>query len=277
MSKRNQNTLKVIKVIAILLFVFISISPILWTVMASFKYPKDIILKTPKLIFEPTLQNFRELWASSSNILKYFYNSLVISISSTLLALIFASLAGYSLSRLRPRGHSIISILIIALRMLPPVVIIVPLYLFCRYLNILDTLISLIVPYTALSIPLATWMMRSFFTDLPKSLEDAAMIDGCGYLKTFWRIILPLTAPGIAATAIFCFILSWNDFIFANQLTSTQAVPLPIVASQARAEEGLQWGKIGGIITTMVVPVFIFTLFVQKYMIAGLAIGSVKE
>jgi ABC-type sugar transport system, permease component len=265
--------------IGVMIFAAITASlfPILWSVIGSFKSPMDIISIKPKFVFRPTLENFVDIFSSNRPLLRYLYNSVIISVTSTVLAVFFASLAGYSLARIRPRGYNFISLSMVATRVLPPVVIIVPIFLFYSNTGLLDTQIGLILPYLALNIPLATWMMRSFFIDLPEELEEAASIDGCGRLATFFIIILPLTAPGIAATSLFCFILAWNDLVLALPLTSSNAAPLPVVASMARAEEGLQWGRIGAIICIMVVPVFVFTLAVMKFMIAGLAMGSVKE
>ena len=277
MKKKKRIIMAGMRITLIIVVLAVSFGPILWTVLGSFKTAKDIIASPPKFIFTPTMENVYSIMGSSVNIPKYFMNSLIISVISTVLALVVASLAGYSLARIRPRGSTLISVFVITLRMLPPIVITIPLYLVYKEIGLQDTLIGLIIPYTALSIPLAVWMLRSFFSTLPRGLEEAAMLDGCGRLSCFHRIIMPLAMPGIAATSIFCFILSWNDFVLALPLTSTQATPLPIIAAQARAEEGLQWGKIGGIVAVMVIPVFFFTLLVQKHIVSGLAAGSMKE
>ncbi len=255
-----------------------TVFPVLWAMLASFKKPMDAISMTPLFIFKPTLENYSDLFTKTDiPFLSYFMNSVIISLTSMFISILFACMAGYSLARIRPRGSKFLTVFILAVRMLPPIVIIVPLYIFYNSIGILDTLVGLIIPYTALNIPLATWMMHSFFKGLPKQLEEAAMIDGCGRIRTFLNVILPLTAPGIAATSIFCFILAWNDFLLALPLTSISAVPLPVIASSVRAEEGVLWGKLGAVITILVIPVFIFTLFVQKHIISGLVSGAVKE
>lgn len=276
--ERLQSVKNFFRYALITVLLIFTLFPVFWAMLASFKKPMDAISMTPLFIFKPTLENYEELFTRTDiPFLKYFLNSVIISLTSMFISILFASMAGYSLARINPRGSKFITIFILAVRMLPPIVIIIPLYIFYNYFGLLDTLLGLIIPYTALNIPLATWMMLSFFKGLPKQLEEAAMIDGCGRVRTFLRVILPLTAPGIAATSIFSFILAWNDFLLALPLTSISAVPLPIVASSVRAEEGVLWGKLGAVITVLVIPVFIFTLFAQKYIISGLVSGAVKE
>jgi multiple sugar transport system permease protein len=139
-----------------------------------------------------------------------------------------------------------------------------------------DTLPALIIPYTALTIPLATFMMYGFFLDLPRELEEAALVDGCTRITAFWRVILPLTAPGLAATAIFTSLLPWNDLVFALPLTTLESTTLPVIASRVRVEEGILWGQLGAVASIMTIPVVIFTFFVQRHIVQGLTGGAVK-
>lgn len=251
--------------------------PILWSVLGSFKSPADIIAIPPKFIFEPTLDNYRNLEVSSIPILGAFVNSVVISVTSTALALMIASLAGYALGRLRPRGRNTILTTILITRMIPPIVLIIPIFLFYSATGMLDTLVGLIIPYTALNIPLATLLLMSFFESVPRELDEAAAVDGCGVFQTFWRITLPLTAPGLVAAAIFSFALAWNDFMLALPLTSRHAIPLPIVASMVRTEEGVLWGKLNVIVVIMIIPMAVLTLIAQRRIVSGLVTGSLKE
>ncbi len=261
-------------IVILIVFLF----PIIWSVLVSFKEPLDIISLTPTFLYKPTLDNYIELFhATDIPFGRYFLNSVILSVFSTVLSLVIASLAGYSLARIKPHGSRIITLTVLLVRMLPPIAIIVPLYILYNKIGMIDSLIGLIIPYTALNIPLATWLLRSFFLDLPKELEEAAMIDGCSRLRAFFKIILPLAAPGLVATAIFSFELAWNDYILALPLTSVKAVPLTVVASMVRTEEGIVWGRLGAIITIMIIPVFLFTLLAQRYLVRGLVSGSVKE
>lgn len=275
-NRRGPLTVTLSSLLALLL-VAASVFPLFWIMLVSLKPAQLTISWPPRLFFPPTLDNFRELLASERIPFRaYFVNSLVIAGTSTLLSISVASLAGYGLARLKPRGHAGLSMLILGARMLPPISLVVPLYLITSGLRLLDTRIALIVPYIALNIPLATWMMRSYFLDLPKDLEEAAEIDGCGRLATFLRIFVPIAAPGIAATAIFSFVLSWNEFLLALPLTTARAVPLPVVASRVRVEEGILWGRLGAITTILLAPVITFTLVTQRYLVSGLTAGSVK-
>lgn len=251
--------------------------PVLWSILGSFKSPRDIIAIPPKFFFEPTLDNYLNLEVSSIPIFGAFMNSVVISVTSTLLALAFSALAGYSLGRLRPRGGTTITTAILVTRMIPPIVLIIPLFLFYSAAGMLDTLVGLIIPYTALNIPLATLLLMSFFETLPRELDEAAAVDGCGIFRTFWSITLPLTAPGLVAAAIFSFALAWNDFMLALPLTSRRAIPMTIVASMVRTEEGVLWGKLNVIVVIMIIPMAILTILAQRRLVSGLVAGSVKE
>ncbi len=262
----------------VLIILGVTLFPLVWAIFSSFKDPLELISLQPSFIFKPTLDNYKNLLTGGSfNISKYFFNSIIVSVVSTVLSVAIACAAGYSLARIKPKGANVIIIGILAVRMLPPIVLIVPLYIFFSYIGLLDNLITLIIPYTALSVPLATWLLWSFFKGLPKQLEEAAMIDGCSRFRAFWQVMLPLAGPGVAATAIFSFVLAWNDFLLALPLTRVNAVTLPIFAAMVRTEEGVLWGKLGAAMTILIIPVFIFVLFAQRYIIAGLVSGAVKE
>jgi multiple sugar transport system permease protein len=160
--------------------------------------------------------------------------------------------------------------------MLPPVAMIVPLYLVANQLGINDTLLILILPYMALSIPLAVWMLQGFFMDLPKELEEAAFLDGCTRMGAFVRIILPLGAPGIAAVSIFSFTLAWNDLIIALALTNFDATTLPVLGSRLRGEEGIDWGGLGALTTVIMIPALIFTVVMRRHLVGGLSGAAVR-
>jgi multiple sugar transport system permease protein len=274
--KRRDRPFLAAKIVLAAALVTATIFPLAWIILTGFKAPAEVISRPPRLLFSPSLENFDSLFRSEDiPFQRYFMNSLVITTTSTAVSIVIATLAGYALARLLPRAKAI-ALAILGARMLPPIGLVVPIYLIVSSLRLLDTRIALIVPYVALNIPLATWMMRSYFLDLPKDLEEAAEIDGCGRFSTFLLIFVPLAAPGIAATAIFSFILAWNEFLLALPLTTSQAVPLPIVASRVRVEEGILWGRLGAITTILLAPVVVFTLFTQKYLVSGLTAGSVK-
>ena len=276
MIRRKKRNSLVMAIICLFLSL-VTLFPVIWIFMTSLKRPIDTVAIPPRFIFTPTLQNYIELLTEGTIAFSfYFMNSVVIAGTSTLFSLVIACFAGYSLARLRPRGNKTISMGILSARMLPPIVLVVPLFLMFSNIGMLDTRMALIIPYTALNIPLATWMMPSYFLDLPEALEEAALIDGCNWFTAFIRVIAPVSTPGIAATGIFSFILSWNDFLLALPLTLTRAVPLPIVASRVRVDEGILWGRLGAISIILILPVVFYTFFAQKYLVSGLTAGSTK-
>ena len=160
--------------------------------------------------------------------------------------------------------------------MLPPIVLVIPLYIIFNQFGWLDNVLTLILPYTALNLPLATWMLRSFFISLPGEIDEAATVDGANSIQTFTRIMLPLTAPGLSATAIYSFSLAWNDFLIALPLTTSKAITLPILASIVRTDEGIEWASVGCIVVIMIIPTVLFTFFSQKSLVSGITSGAVK-
>jgi ABC-type glycerol-3-phosphate transport system permease component len=185
-------------------------------------------------------------------------------------------LGGYALARFRIPGERLFILGILVTRMFPPVVFLVPLFVFLRRINLVDTFAGLILAFTVFSLPLAIWILRGFFRNVPKQLEEAAMMDGCSRMGAFIRIIIPLSSPGVATTGIFCFILAWNEFMFANTLILTESKRLLTVSLVASISEYLvEWNALmaGGILTT--IPVIVMYLFMQKYIIGGLTEGGV--
>ena len=251
--------------------------PIGWLVLTSFKAPRDIATRHPVFAFVPTLDNYRAvLTAGRFSILPAMVNSVIVSLVSTVIAVALAAMAAYGLARLRPPGHAAAGLLIFGMRMLPPVALVLPLFFFASRTGFLDTRLSLIVPYIALALPLATWMLQGFFLDLPAELEEAATIDGATQMQAFLRIILPLAAPGLAAVAIFSFSLAWNDLILALPLTSEHAITLSVVASRVRTDEGILWGQLGAITTLIMLPMLVFTCLAQRWLVRGLTAGATK-
>ena len=261
-----------------ILLVLIVVLPLLWALLMSFKQPKDIITWPPKFIFKPTLKNYKEvlLGTNTFSFVKVLLNSIVITGISTVATVTLASITAYSISRLKPKGSALLNFIILGVRMVPSIVLVVPLYIIYNNLGLLDTRIGLIAPFTALSIPFATWTLEGFFLDIPKNIEEAAMIDGCTPFETLWKVILPLAAPGVAATSIFSFILSWNDLTIPLPLTMTEAITLPVFASLVKTDDGILWGQVGSVSVIMILPIIFFTIFATKYLIKGIAGGAVK-
>lgn len=261
--------------------VLVVLLPLLWVFMLSLKSQADILAWPPKFFFIPTFSNYTAIFTSKSTqhlpFLRVLTNSVTITICSLLVSLSLSALAAYALGRLNPRGKMGINYLILGLRMIPPIAIVVPLYIIWNRFGLYDTRLGLIIPFIALDIPLSTWLLQGFFESIPSNLEDAATIDGCSRFQAFYKIILPLAAPGIAATSIFSFSLSWNNLTLPLPLTLTKAATMPVLASQVRTDEGILWGQLGAYSTLMIVPMVIFTIFSSNYLVNGITSGAVKE
>ena len=248
--------------------------PFFWLLHMSVKPDRDIFAFPPKLFFQPTADHYLALWKTDFR--RSFVNSAVASVSTTILSLILGVPAAYALSRASFRSDKQISLWILASRMAPPIAFTIPFFLIYRYLELLDTIAGLVMIYLTFNLSLVIWMMRAFFDGTPRSLEEAAWIDGASVWGGFLKIVLPISAPGLAATAIFCFLFSWNDFFFALILTRTSAMTAPVAVVNFMNYEGWEWGKIAAGGTMVMLPVVIFSLIVRKYLVRGLTAGAIK-
>ena len=249
------------------------LSPALWMVQMSFRTDDDIM--GTALLFKPTLKNYRAL--STGDFPASFGHSLEASATATVASLLLGVPAAYSLARWRFRASGRVALWILVTRMAPPIAFTIPFFLAYSYLGLIDTVTGLAIVYLTFNLALVIWTMRSFFEAVPRSLEEAAWMDGCGVWSGFLRVTLPLSAPGIAATGILCFILSWNDFFFALILTRTQATTAPVAIVNFMQYEGWEWGKIAAAGTLVMLPVLAFTFLVRSYLVHGMMAGSLKE
>jgi multiple sugar transport system permease protein len=252
----------------------LALAPFLWLLLMSFKTNAEIFRFPPRFFFEATLDNYAKLWTSEFR--NSFANSLVVAVASTVLSLLIGVPAAYALSRWRSRGSGAITLWILASRMAPPIAFTIPYFLVYRYLELLDTLTGLVIIYLTFNLSLVIWMMRPFYDQLPRSLEEAAWIDGATTWQGFRRIILPLSGPGLAATAILCFLFAWNDFFFALILTRTEAMTAPVAVVNFMNYEGWEWGRIAAGGTMIMLPVLVFSFVVRRYLVHGLTGGAVK-
>jgi multiple sugar transport system permease protein len=258
---------------ATMIILLLTLFPFVWLVQMSFRPNKDIF--GYDLLFVPTLDHYRALWTGAFP--RSFLNSVVVSAASTLLSLLIGVPAAYALSRGGFRSSRRIALWILATRMAPPIAFTIPFFLAYRELGLLDTQIGLILVYLTFNLALVIWMMQPFFDAVPRELEQAAWIDGCGIWQAFRMITLPLSAPGLGATAVICFILSWNDFFYALILARTQASTAPVAIVNFIQYTGWEWGRIAAAGTLVMLPVVIFTMIVRNYLIRGLTAGGTKE
>lgn len=259
----------------VIIAVILSIAPIVYLLITSFK-PAELTFSIPPVwIFTPTLKNYTDV-IIGGEFSKYFMNSLVVALSTTFIALILGSFAAYGFARFRFRGGFWLRMSVLIPQMLPPITIIVPLYVLFNGLKLTDTPIALIISYLTFTIPLSIWMMIGFFEDVPVELEESAMIDGCTRFGALFKISLPLVAPGLAATAILGFLYCWNEFLYAVILTGRDARTLPVTITSFMTNKAILWGRIAASGSLILIPVLIFALLAQRYLIRGLSKGAVK-
>lgn len=253
---------------------FLAMAPFLWLLQMSFKTNAQVFVFPPELFFTPTFENYAALW--DTDFRTSFINSLVVSTAATVLPMLIGVPAAYALSRWQGRTASGVSLWILASRMAPPIAFTIPYFLAYRYLGLIDTWAGLVLIYLTFNLSLVIWMMRPFFDQLPRALEEAAWIDGATSAQGFFRIVLPLAAPGLAATGILCFLFAWNDFFYALILTRTEAMTAPVAVVNFMNYEGWEWGRIAAGGTMVMLPVLVFSLLVRKYLVHGLTGGAVK-
>lgn len=261
-------------VVASLCFLF----PVFWMILTSFKMQRDIFTTPPTFVFSPTLANYGLGYLQRINVPYQMMNTVIVAFGAAIISIVAGAMAGYALSRLRIRGAGFLGVLILMSRGVPPIALAVPMFMVGRSLGIIDKHIILILAYCTFLIPYVMWLMRGFFMALPKELEESAMLDGCSRFGAFFKIIVPTTLPGLLSTLIFCVILAWEELLFAIVLTNRNASTIPVAIANIAGDtvNGANWGALCAVGTLTVVPVVIFALLVQKWLIKGLADGATK-
>ncbi|HOV07417.1 MAG TPA: carbohydrate ABC transporter permease [Anaerolineaceae bacterium] len=262
----------------LMLVVLFTLIPIFFTFGTSLKYFRDII--SGSLAFTPTLVNYQRLLdPSQSNFLRLTFNSLVVAAGTMVVVLTISSLAAYSLSRFR--WHKLWSGLLLGIilfiHMLPPVTFLGPFYLIARSLNIYDTVLAVIMGHIILNLPTTTWILLDFFAEIPKELEEAAMVDGASRFHAFTQVLLPMIQPGIAAAGALAFIFSWRDFLFSLSLTSTpRGMTIPVGISSFVQEYSIRYGEVAAGAFFAMIPALLMVAFAQRYIVKGLTLGALK-
>ena len=257
------------------ILVLLLIFPVLWMVITAFKTEVAAISIPPSVFFAPTLSQFA--LAINSGFGAYLFNSAVASLVSTALALCLAIPAAYSMVfQMRKRSADDMLFFVLSTRFLPFAAILVPLFVIITRLNLLDNLLTLIIVYTAMNLPLLIWMSRSYFLDLPKEVLEGAWLDGATTLQTMVRIVVPMAAPGLAAAALLSVIFAWNDFFFAVTLTYTNSPTLPIMVATFTSNEGLFLAKVSALATMIILVPVAIGIYAQRYLVHGLTGGALK-
>jgi len=274
MSAGRLRTLALIALAALLLAVWAF--PVLWALLTSFKTERDVLAYPPSLIFEPTLRNYRDVLSGSASILPNLVSSTIVAGASTLVTLLFAVPAAYALARLEFPGKRASGFYVLATQMLPPVGLIIPYYLALQKIGALDTYAGLIVIYLTFSLPFAIWLMVSYFEDIPREMEEAALLDRAGRLRSLWFVILPQVRGGIAVTTIFVFLNAWNEFLFAVVLGGNRVRPVTVAMFNFISVEQTLWSKLAAGAMIAMAPVILLGLIAQRHIVKGLTLGAVK-
>jgi multiple sugar transport system permease protein len=260
----------------VVIFLLWTIIPIIWMVLASFRTQANMLSMPPKLFVPFDTSSYRYMFFGGGGFGNYLLNSVIASGGSTLISLGFGSLGGYALARVNWKRKSDLSFWIISTRMAPIAAVIIPLYMTFRELGLLDSLLGLIVAYCTFNLPFAIWIMQAFFRDLPKDLEESAKVDGCSTFGGFWRVALPLAAPGVVATGVLCLVFAWNDFAFASTFTGADSQTIPVAASQLVSQVGIVWGQLMATGTVILLPMVICGVAIRRWLVRGLTMGAMS-
>ena len=268
---------RIAKALAIAAVLAWSLLPIGMIVLSSFKADRDIFASAARLGFAPTLANYAALWARWSDFFTGLLNSLVITAGATLLAVGVSLLAGYAYSRHRSRALSASAFFLIFVRLVPPIVITLPLFPVVNAIALNDTHLVLVILYATFFVSLGTLVMRTFIDQIPKELDEAAYLDGASRRQILAKLILPLSAQGMIAVAVFVIVYAWNEFLFAFIFTTVRARTAPLVISEMiGAVEGVEWGVLFAASTLQLLPVLLFVVVAQRHLVAGLTAGATK-
>jgi ABC-type glycerol-3-phosphate transport system permease component len=275
-SAAGKRAVAVVKTALFLTMILIWAFPVIWVIMTSFKARTDIFTLPPKIFFSPTVEHYLEAFLRSSDITRGIGNSLLVAALTTLLTLLIAVPAGYAFARVTFRFRQQLSFFALISQMAPPIGLIIPYFFILSRTNMLDTYTGLIAIHMSLTVPFSIWLMITYFQDLPASLEESAAIDGASPFTTFLRVVLPTAWGGVGVTAIFAFIESWNEFLYAVVLTGNRTKTVPVAIFSFLTTEESLWGPFTATGVSIMAPVILVALFAQRQMIKGMTLGATK-
>lgn len=286
--QQSRRIKQIVTHVLLVIWAIVCLFPIYWVLITSFKFP-IAVFQGPKYFpwidFKPTLDAWKFLLTgpTSDGVYRSWYNSAILATTSAAIAVIIGGMAGYALTRFRYFWSGLkwknndIAFYIISQRMLPAVVVILPYMIMYRIFGLIDTHAGMILAYTVFNLPFAVWILRDFFAGLPVDLEESALIDGATRFQSFQRIVLPLAAPGLIATFLFCLVFTWNDYLFALMLTFSKAATLPMfIAGEGTQSYGPQWWYLSALSLLSIAPMILITLLVERYITRGLVVGAIK-
>jgi len=249
--------------------------PVIWMLLTSFKTNTDITSRVPVILFHPTWEHYRTLLVTY-HFTQFFRTSFVIASITTIFTIAVGCLAAYALGCIEHRRSKDIAMWILSQRMMPPIAVIIPFFILFRIYNLIDTYVGLIVVYLVPALPFAIWLLRSFFRDIPPAVREAALLDGLRHWQILRDIVAPLAGPGIAVTAIFTFIFTWNEFLFALFLASERAVTVPVGISQLILAYQVLWGEVAAAGALALLPLLLVVFYLQRHIVRGMTLGAVK-
>jgi multiple sugar transport system permease protein len=264
-----------VKVLVLALFLLWTVVPILLVILTSLKNQKDIFTVPPTFVFRPTLDNYSRALIAG-DFARYFLNSALVAVVSSFLSVGFGTFCAYALVSLRVRFASLIADLFLLGKLLPAITMLLPLFAILNTVRLLGTYVGPVLAHTAVNLPFVIWLIMGFIRDMPEDLEAAALVDGCTPMQTFWKIVVPIILPGLAASTILSAQFSWNELLFALQLTNLDTYTLPVGISKFVGSISVDWGKSSAAATVTMVPMIIIGFFIQKYIAKGTTGGAVK-
>lgn len=262
------------EIIATLIVIFFVMFPLVWMILGAFKSEIDIY--STRLLFRPTLDNFRAIFAPPTLLGSHTWISALVSFLTVAITIPLGAAASYVISRHRFRGRNTLFLIILITQFVPAVVVAIPFFNLFRTLGLIDTPIALVIVYLSFTLPYAIWMLRGFFDSLPIEVEEAAFIDGCNELQTLRYVTLPLVMPGLLVAGVFAFISAWNEYFFALILTKSDSLTLPIAIQTISGPRGPMWEQVSAAGIVVMVPILIMSLFIRKYFVEGITVGAVK-
>jgi multiple sugar transport system permease protein len=270
----KKQILDLLQFLMILLAASVILVPIYWIVSGAFKKQVDIFQL--KLLFTPTLENFQIIFQDPYDLQEKLLNSTLVAFFTVVIAIPLATMAAYSFSSFRLKGERFMFVTILATQFVPAVVIVLPFFILFRDLGILDTRLALVLVNLSLIMPFAIWMIKGFIDSIPLDTEEAALVDGSSRIQVIINVVVPMVLPGVITAGIFCFILSWNEFLFAVIITTNKAVTLPVGLSMFHAEEGVLWNLISAAGIIIMMPMFVLATLIQRHFVQGMTMGAVR-
>lgn len=261
----------------LILAVLVTVFPVFWILMCSFKTATEINLIPPRWLPDSLNWNSYQTMLTERSFGLYFKNSAIVSLGTTLLTMALATTSGYGFSRFNFKGKRACFIFILLTTMFPAVLLIIPYFLMMQKLGLLNTYLSYIWSYTTFSLPFSIWMMKGYFESVPYEIDEAGLVDGCNWFSTFWHLCMPIAAPGMAATAIYSFLLAWNHYLFALALTTRPDMYLvPVGIASLVGEYWTDWSGLMAASMLSIVPVVIFNIILERHLVKGMTAGAVK-